>query len=60
MGEGRQGQLHSVGHSVGKTDQAPLQRELRVGDFSLFIYSRGEMGRITGTSPHLDFIVFKH
>lgn len=60
MGGGRQGLLHSVGHSVGKTDQAPLHRELRVGDLSLFICFRGEMGQIVGTPPHLDFIVFKY
>ncbi|KAI5930557.1 Sorcin [Manis javanica] len=29
MEKGRQGQLHSVGHSAGETDQTPLQRKFR-------------------------------
>lgn len=61
MEEGKTGPASSVGHSVGETDQTPLQRKLRVGDF-LFLYSRGEMGQIVGEFPQpcVDFIVFKH
>lgn len=59
-GRGKTGPVALGGHSVGKTDQAPLHRQLRVGDLSLFICFRGEMGQIMGTPPHLDFIVFKY
>lgn len=37
----------TLGPSVEETDQTPLQRKLRVGDF-LLPYSRGKTGQIMG------------
>lgn len=42
----------TLGCRAGETDQTPLQRKLRVNDFSLFLYSRGETGQIVGSFPN--------
>lgn len=50
---GKTGPASLSGPPWGETDQLPLQRELRVGDFSLFLYSRGETGQVVGNFLNL-------